>query len=371
MKDFPLYRSAKSAVIGTLAVAGPLLIFSLTPALGLYAALLILFLLPVALCTAAMVCGLIPAAAGAGVGLAVMYRLAGAAGLRLTAVYLLPVLAAFFLIVSLRVPFWKGCGWMIGAHVAALAAVYVLLQNLAGGDLYTVAGQGAAQAIAGWEFGDDLLYQFYGMGLLNLPENLTGQMLQPVLGGYVLSPEAKEDLLLSVRTLVSTVLKALVPQVIVSQSILGGVGCLLLPLRFGYVAEEKRAFLSGKAAEGPLTKPDFPDLGMQPLSMWYLPRGKGWPVGAALALGYLLRGSGAAPAAVAGVILYAAASAVFTIQGAALVNFMQKARGVKRVWRVLVPSLLMLLSVLMFLGVFDQVTNIRGLRKPPEPKEDL
>ena len=109
---------------------------------------------------------------------------------------------------------------------------------------------------------------------------------------------------------------------------------------------------------------------MPPLSMWFVPRGYGWQLGLMLVAGYVLGGSAASGAAIAGRILYAAANAVFTIQGLAVINFMQKARGVKLARRVIVPALLLLFSILPFLGIFDQVANIRGLRKPKEPKED-
>ena len=44
MKDFPLYRSGRSAIIGTLILAVPLLLLASTPLLGLYAVLIVLFL---------------------------------------------------------------------------------------------------------------------------------------------------------------------------------------------------------------------------------------------------------------------------------------------------------------------------------------
>ena len=379
MKDFPLYRSIRACVGGTLAIAAPLLFLSLSPLLGLYTVMGVLFLLPTALCTVGLVCGLVPMAVGAAAGLWAMFHLAGAPGLISAAVYVLPILAAFMIVVSLRVPFWKGCAAMIGVHVAALAGVYLFLQARAGGDLYHSAAAAAVTALENWEMGDSMLYQFYAMGLISLPENLSENMVLPVLGGYTLSAAAREDLLLSVRTLVQSALTSLVPNLIVSQSILGGVACLLLPLRFGFVAAERRAFLregppeeAEEDAEDESKKPglDFPDLGMPPLSQWHLPRGVGWQVGAALIAGYLLRGSGNASAAIAGIILHAAATSVFTIQGLALVNFMQKARGTRRFWRIALPIVLLLFSVLSLLGILDQIVNIRGLRKPREPKEE-
>ena len=381
MKDsFPLIRSVKSCVVGALIVAVPYLFFLLPgqeimgPMPALYAALLTIYLLPAALCTVTMVSGVLATILGFFAALISMTMLIGSAGLTMTAVYVLPVLIAFFAVSAYRVPFWKSCAVLVGVHVAALAAVYVLAQNLAGGDIYTAAGDAAADFLETWDMGDMMLYQLYGMGLLELRSDLADTMLVQVLGGYELSTAARTDLLLSVRTLVSDGLQSLVPNLLVSRSVIGGVACLLLPLRFGFLAEEKRAFLRDGAAE--LTedgkqKINFPDLGMPPFSLWHLPRGIGWQVGAALAAGYVLRMSGAPALSTGGTILYAAASSVFTIQGAAALNFLQKSRGTKRFWRILIPVILMMTQILVFVGIFDQISNFRRLRKPPEPKEDF
>ncbi|MBR1586551.1 MAG: DUF2232 domain-containing protein, partial [Clostridia bacterium] len=194
---------------------------------------------------------------------------------------------------------------------------------------------------------------------------------------FSLPEEVRRDMLLSVGALISQSLEELVPSLIVSQSILSGVGCLLLPLRFGYLAQEKRQFLSAapaeEAPEGEDGKRvvDFPDLGMPPLRAWHIPRGVGWQVGAALIAGLVLRSVETPALAVAGMILYAGSTAIFTLQGLALLNFMQHLRGRKRVWRVIIPLLLMMTRILSLLGILDQVINLRGLRKPREPKEDI
>lgn len=374
MKDFPLYRSVPSCVTATLLIAAPLLLLALSPLSGLYAVLLVALILPAAACMAGLIAGLIPMVLGAAAGLISMYLLLGQWGLVLSAVYVVPILIAFAAVVALRVPFWRGCGVLVGVHLLSFLAVYVLLQRLAGGDFYAWAGEQAMTALSQWDMGDAMLYQLYAMGLLNLTNELAEGALQHVQGGYMLSAAARKDLLLSVNTMVTSNLQSLVPSLIVSQSLLGGVSCLLLPLRFGFLAEEKRAFLreapsEARAEEGP-QKVDFPDLGMPPLSLWHIPEGMGWQVGVALVLGYILRITEPPALRVAGIILYAAASNIFVIQGAALVNYLQKMRGVRRGWRVAVPLLLLTTSLLMIIGIFDQISNIRRLRKPRLPKED-
>ena len=352
-KPLPLIRSAKSLAVSVLLIGLPYgLLFLpdqalLGPLSALYAVLLTLVLLPTALCIAAAVSG--TAAMGLG-------------------------LAAALAAVGLQVPFRKSCPLLIGVHVLALSAVYWQVQRLAGGDLYTAAGNAVVDFLKSWELGDTMLYQLYSMGMISLPEEMAQHALLPVLGGYRLSPAARADLLLSAGSLTGSALQSLVPNLLMSQSILGGVACLLLPLRFGFLAEEKRAFKRPDPlpeSEDSPRKVNFPDLGMPPFSRWHLPRGIGWQVGAALALGYILRLQSPSALGTAGVLLYAAASAVFTIQGAAAVNFLQRARGTRRFWRVAVPLLLMMTRIPLFVGIFDQLSNFRGLRRPPETKEGL
>ncbi len=372
MKDFPLCRSLRGCLLGCILVAGPLLALALAPMVGfLYVPMAEMYLLPTAICLTAMVGGAAPLAVNTLAGLAAMYLVFGMQGLTVSALYLLPIVGAFVGVIRFRVPFWKACAVMIGVHLLCLAGIFAYLQAQCGGQLYAAAGRAAMDALEKSEFRDSLLYQFYSMGVLSLPDHLAEKAVVPALfgGGYVLSAAAREDLLLSASSLVTGTLTTLVPSAIVSQSILGGVACLLLPLRFGFLAEEKRAFLSAKTAGEEAGAVQFPDLGMPPLYRWYIPRGYGWQVGLALIAGYFLRRSAAPAAAVAGTILYTAATALFTVQGAALINFIQRQRNSSRAWRVALPLLLMAFSVLTFAGIFDQIVNIRGLRAPREPKE--
>ena len=390
MKDFPLYRSVKSCLVGTLLVAAPLLLFSASRLLGMYTVSFILFFLPVAACTAGLCCGSLPMALGLAAGLAAMLRLAGGTGLLLGALYLVPIFGTFLFIVIKRVPFWKGCAAMVGVHLMAMIAVYALLQQMTGWQLYTAAGDAAMTWLKEWEMGDYMLYQLYSTGLIDLRDISQDSFFRMTDG-------TRQDLLLSVKALVTDQLEGLVPSVIVFQSIMGGCMCLLLPLRFGFICEEKRAFLreggapwkkdalddetlllteedekeAEEAKEKETVPVDFPDLGMTPFNRWHVPRGKGWQLGVAMIAGYFLRASETPALRVAGVILYTASTCVFSIQGAATVNFLQKTKGTSRGWRIALPIILMIISVLTIIGIFDQINNIRGLRKPREPKEDF
>ena len=379
MKDFPLTRSARAAVIWSAVLVIPILLLSRSLVGGLYAALVLIYLAPVLLCTAGLCAGALPMALGLTAALVSMHMLAGEKGLIAGAVYLLPLVGAFVWIILRRIPFWKGCAVMIGVHVACFAALYALLQGWTEASLYQAAGKAAEDALRQWELGDYLLIELYDrIGVIQLTQERAQQLRDSMAdslrsGMFSIPEEVRKDMLLSVNALVSSQLESMVPGLIAGQSVLGGVGCLLLPLRFGYLAEEKRQFLrqDEEADETAKRTMNFPDLGMPPLRTWFIPRGMGWQVGVALAGGYLLQYSGTPALAVAGMILYSAASAVFSLQGLALLNYIQHMRNRKRTWRIIVPLLLMMTRLLMILGVFDQLVNLRGLRKPREPKEGI
>ena len=278
MKDFPLIRTRGGAVAGGLLLILPMLLLSSTIVGGLYLTGLLLFLGPVALCVAGAVCGLLSMGLGCAAALFSMGRVFGGQGLLLTAVYLVPVLAAFLVVVSRRVPFWTGCGIMMAIHLLSFVAMYLMLQQWAGGNLYTTAGNLAMDRLNQWEYGDYVLYELYSMGLIDLPSSLAeGVTLNA--STFILPDAAKQDLLLSVSSLVSSSLVSIVSGlIIVRQSILGGVGCLLLPLRFGYLAQRKRQYgprlsetgpeetQNAERKDGENQPVDFPDLGMPPFS---------------------------------------------------------------------------------------------------------
>lgn len=370
MKDFPLFRSLRAGIVGTLVLVVPLLFFSNISGMEPALIMLVMGLLPLAFCTAGLVCGAAVMGIGVLAGVVSMYLSMGLQGGLVAAVYLAAVAAGFVWVIVRRVPFWKGCAVMIGVHVAALAGCYLMVQQFTGGQMYTAAGDWLVNLINSDESGNQILYSLYQSGVITLPSQMQETALLPIGEGYILHPAARADLLLSVSGLVYNQLAAMVPSFLITQSILGGVLCLLLPLRFGIIAARRRAFRQQVGAEEDEIRLNFPDLAMPPLSLWHIPRGMGWKVGVALIVGSVLQYGGTPAMSMAGIILYAGAQALFALQGAAVLNFMQKAKGTGRHWRVIVPVLLYALSILHIVGIFDQITNARGLRKPPQPKEE-
>lgn len=364
MKDFPLIRTPKGAVAGMAALTLPILLLSLTPLTGLYALMLVLLMLPAGMCLVAATGGLAPACMGLAAGAVACWRLCGQPGLVAGLVYLGCVFGAFLFVMLRKPAFFKGCGVMILAHIFSLAGVYLYLQSLFQNQLYQAAGQAAAQFLSSLPEGDSLLVQLCSMGFIGLPDALKEQPLVMENGLYALTPAVREDLLLSVSAMVESMVRSLMPMLLAEHSIISGVACMALSQRFGKIYHDRLS-----AAAGPAPAP-FRDLGMPPLSLWHLPRGLGWKVGLCWAAGMLMQGGTGDTLSLAGAILFHAANGVLSWQGAALMNFTQKAKGTRRFMRVLVPLLFFVMGILPFLGIFDQIINLRGLRKPPEPKED-
>ncbi len=365
MKDLPLIHTGKAALISLAALVLPVILLALSPVTGLYSLLICLFVLPMGICTAAMVGGLAPAGMGLIAGVIACFRLLGQGGLWLSALYLGLICAAFLFVMIKKPGFFQSCGIMILSHMAGLCILYVYAQNLCDQQLYRMAGEGMASLIATLPECDTLLMQCYSMGLISLTPDMKEQIIIAN-NAYVLTPIVRQDMLLSLSALVEMLCKSLMPMILVGFSILSGILCLLLSQRFGKIYYDTLVF---KAAEGSTIAP-FADLKMPPLSLWHLPRGIGWKVGLCWVLGTVLQGVGDT-AALAGAILYYAADAIFIFQGAALLNFTQKAKGTRRPMRILLPCLFFCLGILAYMGLFDQVVNLRGLRKPPEPKEEI
>lgn len=366
MKDFPLIRSGKAALWGMVLLAGVPLALALTPITGLYALLMVALLMPAGMCLVAAVGGIAPALVGLIAGAVAAFRLTGVPGLIVSFGYLAAVFAAFMWFIWKKPAFFKGCGVMIAVHMVALGCALVYVQSLFDNQLYLQAADSVVQYVSALPECDSLLVQLYSMGFLALPQELENQLIVLTNGMFVMSSAVRQDMLLSLGSLAESMLSSLMPVLLVQHSIISGVACLLLSLRFGKLHHDKMVF---RAKEGE-RMPPFPETDMPPLSLWHLPRGMGWKVGAAWLIGSLIQNTGGA-VGTAGAVLYLAADAVFTWQGAALLNFTQKAKGTRRPMRVVLPCLFFALGILGYLGIFDQIVNLRGLRKPPEPKEEL
>lgn len=375
MKDFPMIRTTGAGVLGTLLIAAPLLLLSQNVITGIYAILLVMYLLPMAACLVAGTSGILPGAVSALCGVFAVYRVAGAVGAELAALYVVPVFAAFLIVIGKRMPFFRGCAVMIGVHLVTLLGCVLILQSMVGEmSLYEAAGEAVYRTLPQYGWCDSVLYEFYDIGYLSLSSELVPDMVIKTAAGWELSAAARTDLLLTLRSSVISLMTSLLPTFIVGHSIWSGVSCLFLPLRFGESKQRKRV------AQEQFVKPEevkaedvaFPDLQMPALRDWFIPRGKGWKVGLAFALGLLLQLVGNSNGVVmAGILLYAGASAVLSIQGLAMVNYIQHKKNRRIFWRAFVPGLFMLFGMMHIAGLFDQMFDIRLLRRNGSQKEEM
>ena len=111
---------------------------------------------------------------------------------------------------------------------------------------------------------------------------------------------------------------------------------------------------------------DFPTMKMPPFSLWHLPRRVGL-MAALPGLGYLVALYAASPQAqLVGNMLGGIFATLYTIQGIATVDFILGHAGRRLGTRcaLLVVGSILLSRVFLFIGIGDQLFNIRKLRPP-------
>lgn len=282
--------------------------------------------------------------------------------------YLLPVMAAWLWCLTEKKRFWPSCGVVMAALVVSLTAIYMFLQGMTKGMLYDAAGGAAAAAVNMLPARDSLLYMLASNGLLGLPASMQDTALVAVPGGYVLSAEAVSELLLQVRSLVSSLLQGLIPSLLISGSAQNAVVGIALSVYFGRRAAQRRAYKRNEDEQ------EIPDLSMPPLRTWYIPRPWGLRIGL-LAFGYLLiRAGDNGMLTMLGTMMWQAFSFCYIVQGLATLNHSQHRRGTAKGWRVAVVVLAFVFRfmqvALAVVGVVDQISDSRGLRKPLLPHNE-
>ena len=314
-----------------------------------------------------LIAGLIPMFFCLLMALAALLRVGGAMLLGFGALYLLPMTAVYVYCLLRRQPFWHSCAALALALSGALTVIYALVQGMTGGQLYAAAGDAVMQSLDGLAMRDSLLYTLHQMGLLSLPQAMRETALVAVEGGYAFSAEAAQELTLQCRTLVMSLLHGLLPALLVSgtaTNVLTGMG---LGIYFGRRAAQKRAFKRDEPEQ------DIPDLGMPELRYWHIPRPWGLRIGI-LAVGYLIMRLPVGDTLyLLGALMWQAFCVCFAVQGLAAINFNQHQRGTRKGWRVaaIIAAMTVSLfqSVLMIIGVFDQINNARGLRPALKPRD--
>ena len=361
------YTTTRAALVAVGVCAAALALLSLG---GLFpAAALVLCtasFAPACLMIVFFTAGLVPACTCLLMILACVFWRGGGMAAGLTALYLIAGLGTCVVCVFRRVSFFPAAGLTAAAMTAAVMVIYLLLQARTHGDLYGAAGGYAALTFSRFSYRDELLYTLVNMGFLQLPSSMLDTAIVASEGGYALSEEAVNELLLQVRSVSSGLLESLVPSLMISGSLTGSVTGLGFGIHFGRRAAQRRAFSTDTPQQ------DIPDLGMPPLKEWHLPRPWGLRIGL-LALGYPLARMGTGSLYMLGTIMWQVFAFCFGLQGLAALNHAQHRRGSGRIVRGTVIALALVLQflqmVLIVIGVVDQISNTRGLRPPLQPKQ--
>ena len=365
MRKLPLVRTPVSAVVLVLGFAACALL-CLMP-LTMPTGLMILytagpFMLPLTL----MLAGTVPAYLCLAVSAGCLFLLFGFPGLAVGLVYLGSMLAVFHVLCVREARFRTVALSAVLTLVLSQTALYAWLQAA----YHRQAFQAAADAMTDWFLqnsgeGDILLYLLNSSGLLPLSSSFQGAGFE---SGYVLTDAARSDLLSALSALVVGMLNQMTTAMIVGMSLYLGAAAALIPERAASAFRKRRLRLG----DGDASNPPVPIESAPRLKTWHLPRGWGLKVGI-LAAGYLLQTASTGALQVLGRICFEVFSAVFTIQGVALINHLQVGRRHRKGWRIAVPLLLCMIlpNAMYIVGVFDQILDPRHLRareeeQPPE-----
>ena len=364
MRKLPLVRTPVPALVLVLgfAACGLMCLLPLTMPTGL----MILytagpFMLPLAL----MLAGIVPAYLCLAVCAGCLFLLFGFPGLAAGLAYLGSVLAVFHVLCVRQARFRTVAVSAVLTLILSQTALYAWLQAA----YHRKAFQAAADAMTNWFLhsggeGDLLLYLLNASGILPLSSSFQGAGFQ---SGYVLTEAARSDLLSTLSAMVVRLLNQMTTSMIVGMSLYTGAAAALIPERAASAFQKRRARLG----DGDDRNPPVPIESAPQLRLWHLPRGWGLKVGI-LAAGYLLQAAAGGALQTLGRICFEVFSAVYTIQGVALINHLQVGRGHRKGWRIAVPLLVCMIvpNAMYIVGVFDQILDPRHLRvreeQPPE-----
>jgi len=362
MRNLPWYRSGAPAIVFP-SLFALLLGLCFTPFLS-YSAMALYFLTIPCVCACLFLGGRAPAYLCTLLALGMFFSLLGAQGLLAGAVYLLPAIAAVHLVFIKRIPFPRSVLLVIGVIVLSQLAVYVAVQWKYERDAYRTLAGFAAQAIrAEGEVGDFFLILMNAYGILPISGSFEGSVGLTAIGG--LTEAVREDLLATLQGYLVSYLTVFVPSMISGMSIYEGVLTVYAAARSEEAAQPKRHDLFQKEGEALSIR-------VPALRSWYLPKGWGWKIGV-FAVGFIMVRLNQATLQLLGQVLLEVFTAVYTLQGIALINDLQARRDRKKWVRVLIPALLLIFApaVLWILGCADQILDIRRLRQPKDTSKPL
>ncbi len=364
MRKIPLVRTPVSALVMVLGFA--VCAFACLVSLTMPTGLLVMytagpFMLPMAL----LLAGAVPAYLCLALCVGSLTLLLGLPGLAAGLVFFGSVLVVFHVLCMRGARF--GTVLLASALTLILSqtVLYVWVQVLCDRQAF----QRAADAMTDWflqnrEQGDMLLYLLNSAGLLPLSSSFEGA---GVVSGYTLSEAARMDLLSTLSVLVVSMLTQMATSMIVGMSLYLGALTSLVPERAAAAFRRRRERLGDSEEKNP----PIPIESAPQLCTWHLPRGWGLRVGV-LAAGYLMQTLFTGTLQLLGRIFFEVFAAVYSVQGAALINHLQVSRRHRKGWRIAVPLLVCAIApnALYIIGLFDQWMDPRHLRpreeEPPE-----
>ncbi len=359
MQASRLWAFPRFAVVAVALLSALVLLLLALPFAPLNMGSFCLFLFPFLLLflTAA---GPLPAALSLAAVLGGLMHAAGTQAALAGALYLFPGALVFFVCVRMRVPFMKTVAFVLGAYILPVLALYLAALASTQGDLFEKAAGAAVDALERLPGRDSYLFLLWRSGLLSLDAGAAGAVLPDLNGLPVFAPWALDEFFNQIRARAELWLRSLVPSLLSSYSLylaVLGTGAAL------YLGRQRSRRAAARPGAGQ-TPESFDDLGMPSFSRWHVPRRQGRLLWVLPLFHLASRLSSGATLYLAGLMMYNAFSAVYSIQGMSLLNALQRRREVRPFLRGLTLGAVFLLfqPALVFAGLYDQLFDPRKLR---------
>lgn len=370
MRSIKWYTSPRSVLICLLPMGFAVYLLNAMPLSGLYSGFALLFAAPFALQSILTVAGLLPAVAAGGIAsLGFLYSGSAQAAL-LSLLYLMLPLAAYIVCLHLQVDWRHSMQALALTFAGTVLLIYLLLRRMVAPELFEYLSQAAIKALDAMPERDYVLDTFYRFGLLSLPEQIAQSPLTEAAGGgYTYSAEALQEFYRQVSARVDLWLRSLLPTLVCSVSIWYAVAGSFVSHTLGRKHAQRLAFRRNDESR---QDDYFTGLRLPEFSLWFIPKQLGFVLMGMGVLSLVTRLSGGGRVALAGQMLYMVFAALFGIQGLSLVNHLQKRQNVRPGMRVF--TMLVIMAVIsqatVLIGLFDQLSDPRKLRKPPEEDSD-
>ncbi len=363
MRKYRLLLSSRSAITAVLACLTMAWVLGNVPLAAFYLFSAVIFIYPFILLVTASTTGVLPSLVCLLIMLGGTRQVLGNEAALAASAYLALPLISMLICLHLKLSWQKTVISLLSVYVLSVMFIYLVMQRRADNDLFALIAQRVIDGINGMAERDSLLNTFYQFGLLGLPQEVAAQPLVEAVQGWTYSPQALQEFYKQIASRVDLWLRALLPTLISSYSLLLCIPGFFAAQFYGLRHAQRLAFRLGTDVQA---EEFCPKLEMPVFSSLFMPKAAGQAL-LILALGYLLaRLSGNATLALAGQMMYNVFAALYVIQGLSYINFMQKKRNTRPGFRAftLVMLFVLLQPALVFAGLIDQFMDPRKLRQP-------